>query len=154
MRETIAHLTIKVIHESVSFGRSLLLEILQERVSHVSALGKHIIQVAKSVLSRLLLVLDVRMHLLALTVDICNDLPLIGNPRLLLLDQAICDAFDLGSDRVQCIVMVLNPVFLFLNYGCFKLIPANIDINRFNIEKFTSIFWETIIFLTYIRSWL
>ena len=126
MRETIAHLTIKVIHESVSFGRSLLLEILQERVSHVSALGKHIIQVAKSVLSRLLLVLDVRMHLLALTVDISDDLPLIGNPSLLLLDQAICDAFDLGSDRVERIVMVLNSILLFLNDGRFKLIPIDI----------------------------
>ena len=95
-------------------------------MSHVSALGKHIIQIAKSVLTRLRLVLDVRMHLLALTVDISDDLPLIGNPSLLLLDQAICDAFDLGSDRVQCIVMVLNSILLFLNDGRFKLIPIDI----------------------------
>ena len=128
MSETIAHFTLEVIHEIVSFGRGLTFKVFEESVSHVSALGKHIIQIAKSVLTRLRLVLDVRMHLLAFTVDISDDLPLIGNPSLLLLDQAICDAFDLGSDRVQCIVMVLNSILFFLNDGRFKLIP--IDINQ------------------------
>ena len=39
VREAIAHLTLKVIHESVSFCRSLLLEIFQELARHVSALS-------------------------------------------------------------------------------------------------------------------
>lgn len=63
------------------------------------------------------------MHLLALLVDFGDDLLLIGNSGLFLLDKAVGDAFQLGSDRVQRIVVVLYPVFLLLNDRGFELVP-------------------------------
>ena len=64
------------------------------------------------------------MHLLALTVDIGNDLPLVRNPGLLFFDQTICDALDLRPDRIQSIVMILDPVLLFLYQSSLKFIPT------------------------------
>ena len=86
MSETIAHLTLQVIHESVSFRRCLLFKVFQKLTRHVGTLSQHIIKVTESVLPRLLLVLDVCVHLLAFTVDVCNDLAFIRDTSLLLLD--------------------------------------------------------------------
>ena len=74
------------------------------------------------------------MHLLALSVDISDYRAFVGDTRLLLLDQAICDAFDLGPYRVKRIVMVFYPVFLLLNERSFKLIPT---ISRYQLEFHT-----------------
>ena len=115
MRKTIGHLSLKIIHESVSFSGCLLFEIFQKLVGHVSTLGEHVIQVAKPILPRLLLVLDVSVHLLALTVNIRDDLALIGNPSLLLLHQAIRDALDLCPDRIESIIMILDSVLFLLH---------------------------------------
>ena len=92
---------------------------------HVSTLREHIIQIAKPLLSRLLFVLDVSVHLLALTVDVSNDLPLVRNPGLLLFHETIRDALDLRSNRIQSIVMVLDPVLLLLDQSRLKLIPTS-----------------------------
>ena len=154
VRKTIAHFPLEVIHEIVSLCWSLLLKVLQESVSHVSALSQHVVQITKSVLPWLLLVLDVRVHLLALPVDIRNYLPLIGNPRLLLLDQAVCDALDLRTDRVQSIVVVLNPIFLLLHDGSFKLIPNTQNVNYFKAVSISIFLPIRASRSTYIRSWL
>ena len=63
------------------------------------------------------------MHLLALAINIGNDLLFIGNTSLLLLDEAVSDAFHLGADRVQRIVVVLDPILLLLDNGLFEFIP-------------------------------
>ena len=63
------------------------------------------------------------MHLFALLVDFSHDLLLVGDSCLLLLDQAISDAFELGSHWVEAVFVVLDSVFLLLNYGLFKFIP-------------------------------
>ena len=49
--EPVAHLTLQVLHEPVCLVRSLALEVLQERVGHVGALGKHIVKVTEALLS-------------------------------------------------------------------------------------------------------
>ena len=126
VREAIAHLPLQVLHERVRLGRSLLLEVFKELVRHVSALCQHVVEVAKSVLSRLLLVLDVSVHLLAFSVDIGDYLAFVSNPSLLLLDEAVSNALDLCAYRVQSIVVVLDPILLFLDERRFEFIPIPI----------------------------
>ena len=105
---------------------------------HVSTLREHIIQIAKPLLSRLLLVLDVSVHLLALTIDVSNDLPLVRNPGLLFFHQTIRDTLDLRSNWIQSIVMVLDPVLLLLDQSRLKLIPTSPSINL-SVTKFFQI---------------
>ena len=64
------------------------------------------------------------MHLIALAVDVGHNLLLVGDTSLLLLDETVRDAFDLGTDRVQGVVVVLNTVLLFLLDRCLEFIPA------------------------------
>ena len=92
-------------------------------MSHVSTLSEHIVQITQSLLPRLFLILDVSMHLLTFTVDICHYLPFIGDSGLFLLHQAIRDALDLCSDRVESVVMVLDPIFLLLDQCRFEFVP-------------------------------
>ena len=124
MRETIAHFALEVIHERVSLRRRLLLEVLQELVGHVRALCQHVIKVAEPVLSRLLLVLDVSVHLLAFSVDIGHYLAFVGDSSLLLFDKAVGDALDLRTYRVESIVVILDPVLLLLNERSLEFIPT------------------------------
>ena len=64
------------------------------------------------------------MHLIALAVDVGHDLLFVGDTSLLLLDETVRDAFDLGTDRVQGVVVVLDTVLLFLLDRCLEFIPA------------------------------
>lgn len=43
MRKPVAHLALQVLHKPVCLVRRLTLEVLQERVGHVSGLGEHVI---------------------------------------------------------------------------------------------------------------
>ena len=65
------------------------------------------------------------MHLLALTVDVSNDLPLISYACFLLFHEPVSDAFNLGTDRVQSIIVILDAVSFLLLNSCFKLIPVS-----------------------------
>ena len=123
MGKTIAHLPFKIIHEVIGFSGGLLFKIFQKLMRHVSTLSEHIVQITKPLLPRLLLILDVSMHLGALTVNICNYLPLVGDSGLFLLDQAISDALDLCSDGVQSVVVILDPILLLLDQSCFEFVP-------------------------------
>ena len=67
------------------------------------------------------------MHLLALSIDISHYLALVGNPSLLFLDEAISDALDLRSDWIESIIVILDPIFLFLDKCSFKFIPIMIN---------------------------
>ena len=122
---------------------------------HVSTLREHIIQIAKPLLSRLLFVLDVSVHLLALTVDVSNDLPLVRNPGLLLFHETIRDALDLRSNRIQSIVMVLDPVLLLLDQSRLKLIPTSPSPSIYQLQNsFKKAMQRALRPLTYILSWL
>ncbi len=122
--ETIVHFTVQVVHEGVCLRRCLLLKVLQECACHVGALRKHIIQVTKALFTRLLLILDVCVHLVTFTVDVCHDLLLICYPCLLLFHKTFCDTLDLRSDWVESIIVILDSVLLFLDDCGFKLIPT------------------------------
>ena len=67
------------------------------------------------------------MHVFAFSVDVCHYLLLVGNPRLLLLDDAVCYSLQLGSDRVQVVVVVLYSVLLFLLDGLFEFVPVTVS---------------------------
>ena len=67
------------------------------------------------------------MHILALGVDVSHDLLLVGNPGPLLLDDAVCYSLQLGSDRVQVVVMVLYSVLLFLLDSFFEFVPVTVS---------------------------
>ena len=67
------------------------------------------------------------MHVFALCVDVSHYLLFVGNPRLLLLDDAVCYSLQLGSDRVQVIVVVLYSVLLFLLDGLFEFVPVAVS---------------------------
>ena len=54
------------------------------------------------------------MHLVALAVDVGHNLLFVGDACLFLLDKAVRDAFDLGADRVQSVVVILDTVSFFL----------------------------------------
>ncbi len=123
MRESVSHFTFQVVHESISFIRSLLFKIFQSIACHVRSLSEHIVKVSKAFLTRSLLVLDVSVHLGTLFVNVGHDLLFIRDSGPFLLYQAICDAFDLGSNRIQCVVMVLDAVFFFLDDGGLEFIP-------------------------------
>lgn len=123
MTESVSHFTFQVVHETISFVRGLLFKILQSIACHVSGLGEHIIKVSQAFLTRPLLVLDVSMHLGTFFVNVGHDLLLICDSSPFLLDQAICDTFDLGSNRIQGVIMVLDAVFFFLDNGSLELIP-------------------------------
>ena len=86
-------------------------------------MSEHIIEVTKALLAGPFLVLDVCMHLGTFLVDVGNDLLLIGDASSLLFYKTICDTFDLSSNRVQSIVVVLNSILLFLDNSSFKFIP-------------------------------
>ena len=66
------------------------------------------------------------MHLCALTVDVGYYLLLIRNTCLLLLDETICDSFDLSANWVQSIVVVLDAISLFLLNSRLELIPIQV----------------------------
>ena len=85
---------------------------------------QHVIQVLQLLLPRGFLVLDFFVHILALGVDVGHDLLFVGDTSLLLLDETVRDAFDLGTDRVQGVVVVLDTVLLFLLDRCLEFIPA------------------------------
>ena len=123
MSETIAHFTFEVIHEVISLSGRLLLEILQEVTRHVSALSQHIVQIAEAVLPRLLLILNVCVHLLAFTVDVCHNLSFISDSSLFLFDKAVSDTLHLRSNWIQCIVVILDSILLFLLDSCLEFIP-------------------------------
>ena len=74
------------------------------------------------------------MHLGALTVDVGHDLLLVGDASLLLLDESVCDAFDLGTDWVQGVVVILYTVSFFLLDGSLELIPES-QSNRVRKER-------------------
>ena len=134
MIKPVAHFTLQVVHESVSLVRCLLLKVLQERAGHVCALSEHVIKVTKSFLSRALLVLDVCVHLSALTVDVGHDLLFVGDASLLLLNESVSDAFDLRTDRVQSIIVVLYAVSFLLLDSSLELIPES-QSNRVSKER-------------------
>ena len=123
MRESVSHFTFQIVHESVSFIRGLFFKILQSIACHVSSLSEHIVKVSKAFLTRSFLVLDVSVHLGTLFVNVGDDLLFIRDSGPFLFDQAICDAFNLSSNRIQCIVMVLDAVFFFLDDGGLEFIP-------------------------------
>lgn len=124
MSETIAHLAFQVVHEVVCLRRRLLLEVFQELARHVRALRQHVIQITQSLLPRLLFILDVSVHLGALTLDVGHNLTFIRDSCLFLLDQAIGDAFDLRSDGEQSVIVVLNSVLFFLDESGLEFIPT------------------------------
>ena len=64
------------------------------------------------------------MHLIALAIDVCHNLLLIGDTGLFLLDETVSDAFDLCTDRVEGVVVILDAVLLFLLDCCFEFIPV------------------------------
>ena len=88
---------------------------------------EHVIQVLQLLLPRGFLVLDFFVHILALGVNVGHDLLLVGNPGPLLLDDAVCDSLQLGSDRVQVVVMVLYSVLLFLLDSFFEFVPVTVS---------------------------
>ena len=63
------------------------------------------------------------MHLCALFVNVGYDLLFVRDSSPFFLHQAISDTFDLGSNRIQCVIMVLDAVFFFLDNGGLKFIP-------------------------------
>ena len=71
------------------------------------------------------------MHLVAFTPDLGDDLLLVGDPRLLLLDEPVSDALDLGTDWIESIIVVLDSVTLFLLNSSLKRIPTG---NSFNYQ--------------------
>ena len=88
---------------------------------------EHVIQVLQLLLSRSFFILDLFVHVFALRVDVCHDLLLVGNPGLLLFDDAISDPFELGSDWVQMVIMVLYSILLFLLDGLFEFVPVAVS---------------------------
>ena len=88
---------------------------------------EHVIQVLQLLLPRGFLVLDFFVHILALGVNVGHDLLLVGNPGPLLLDDAVCDSLQLGSDRVQVVVMVLYSVLLLLLDSFFEFVPVTVS---------------------------
>ena len=64
------------------------------------------------------------MHLIALTIDVRHDLLLIGDTGLFLLDETVSDAFDLCTDWVEGVVVILDAVLLFLLDCCLEFIPV------------------------------
>ena len=88
---------------------------------------EHVVQVLQLLFPRGFLVLDLFVHVFALGVDVSHDLLLVGNPCLLLFDDAICYSFELGSDWVQVVVVVLYSILLFLLDGLFEFIPTAVS---------------------------
>jgi len=146
MVEPLRHLTLKILHETVSLLGCLLLEVFEAIAGHVSALCKHIIKISKFLLPLRLFSLDVRMHLVAFPFDLVDNVLLVGDPRLLLFDQAISDALNLRADRIECIVMVLDSIALFRLNSSLELIPTR---NSFSYAACT-----TTLISTYMRLWL
>ena len=76
------------------------------------------------------------MHLIALAIDVCHDLLLIGDTGLFLLYETVSDAFDLCTDWVEGVVVILDAVLLFLLDCCLEFIPAGTAlIRRSGTEK-------------------
>ena len=67
------------------------------------------------------------MHVFAFCVYISHYLLFVCDPRLLLLDDAVCYSLQLGSDRVQVVVVVLYSVLLFLLDGLFEFVPVTVS---------------------------
>ena len=95
---------------------------VQKLTREISVLREHVIEVSKPFFARLPLIPDVLVHVVALLVDLANDSLLVGNTRLLLLDQSVSDTLDLGTHWVQAVLVVLNSVLLLLLDGSFELI--------------------------------
>jgi len=63
------------------------------------------------------------VHLVALVVNIGNDLLLVRDTSLFLLDEAVFDALKLSAHRIQVVIMVLYTVFALLVKHFFEVIP-------------------------------
>ena len=77
----------------------------------------------ESLLSRSLLIFNVLMHVLAFSVDIRNNLLFISDSSLLFLDKSIGNSFQLGTNGVKMVVVVLDSVLFFLLNCLFKFVP-------------------------------
>ena len=75
------------------------------------------------------------MHLVALAVDVGHNLLFVGDACLFLLDKAVRDAFDLGADRVQSVVVILYAVSFFLLDCSLEFVPEKPRLESQEAEK-------------------
>jgi len=125
MFETVGKLCFQVAHESIRSVGGVFIEVIQEAVSQISILSHHIVEVLHSFLTHSVLVGDIILHILTLILNFFYDLFLVGHSCFLFLDEAFLDRFDLGSDWIQVIIVVLNAVNSFLINALLTLVHAS-----------------------------
>ena len=75
-------------------------EVVQKLVSQISVLSQHVIKVSQAFLTRLSLIVNFLVHLIAFIINVRHNLFFIGSTGLLFFNQTVFDAFQLHSDRV------------------------------------------------------
>lgn len=124
MIKSASHLPLEVVHELLCLLCCICLEILKELSGKISVLGEEVVEVAHLLLPEETLLFDIILHVSGFIVYLFEYFLLPSYPLLLLLNQAILDALNLCSNRVQMIVMVLYPVLSLLIYHFLKVIHS------------------------------
>ena len=125
MAQTVAEFILEVVKERVGRVSGVIFKVVQELICQVSVLSEHVIEVSKAFLARLTLIVNLLMHLVALVVNIRDNLFFISYSSLLFLDQTVLDSLKLCSDGVEVVIMVFSPVYSFCFNQFFKVIPVN-----------------------------
>ena len=126
MFETVGKLSVEIVHEIISSLRGIFVKVIKEAICKVRILGHHIVEVLHPLLAHSVLVCNIILHVLALIFDLLNDLLFVGNPCLLFFYEAVLDGFDLSSNRIEMVIVVLNSVDSFLVNSLFALVHARV----------------------------
>ena len=83
-----------------------------------------VVQILHALLPHLVLLLDIVLHVVRLVLDLLDHFLLLSDTQLLFLDEAIFDALELSTDRVQVIIVVLDTILSFLVYAALALVHS------------------------------
>ena len=129
MRKSVVQLYLQISHEDISRLSGISVKIIQKAISQVGVLSHLVVQVLHALLPHLMFIRDVVLHVLAFVLNFLYDLFLIRNSGLLLFDQTFLNTFQLSTDRVQVVVMVLDTFDFFSLYLLFAFIHADVVVS-------------------------
>ena len=129
MSKSVFKLYFQISHEDIGRLSGISIEVIQKAISQVSVLSHLVVQVLHTLLPHLMFIRDVFLHVLAFVLNFLYDLFLIRNSGLFLFNQAFLNAFQLSTDGVQVVVMVLDTIHYFDFYLLLAFVHADVVVS-------------------------
>ena len=128
MFESIIQLRFQVRQERIRCLRCIAFEVVQELIRKIGILCELVIEVLHPLLPHFVLLFDIVLHIIRFILDLLNNFLLLRNPQLLLLDKSILDSLQLGPNRIQVVVVVLDTILSLLIYASLALVHPRVVI--------------------------